>query len=183
MEWETVILILAVIALIIGIVLALFGKSIWGTLLSVIGGMVGWMLGFALGVILFGFSNILSIILVIICGFVGSLIMGAIFRFLVEAALALLTGILAAGLFWLAYPDQIIVAIIIFAVVFIISYVFIEKVVVVVTAFIGSIIAGVGIYVIMDYNLGYAVIGALGLLITGILIQFFLLDDNDNFLY
>ncbi|MCK5309962.1 MAG: hypothetical protein KAJ64_04885, partial [Thermoplasmata archaeon] len=74
MDLETVILILAVIALIIGIALALFGRAIWGTLLSMIGGMIGWMLGFALGVIIFGFGSLLSIILVIICGFVGSLL-------------------------------------------------------------------------------------------------------------
>ena len=182
MDWETVIFILAIIALIIGIVLALFGKSIWGGLLAVIGSMIGWMIGFAVGVLLFGFGNLLSIILVIICGFVGSLIMGAIFRYLVEVALALLTAILAAGIFWYIYQDQILIAIIIFAVVFILAYVFIEKVVIVITAFIGSIIAGVGLYFLLN-NAGYAVIGALALLVTGILLQFFVLDDSDNFLY
>lgn len=182
MDLDTVIFILAIIALVIGIALALFGRAIWGALLSMIGGMIGWMIGFAVGVLLFGFDNLLAIILVIICGFVGSLIMGAIFRFLVEAALALLTAILAAGIFWYIYQDQILIAIIIFAVVFILAYVFIEKVVIVITAFIGSIIAGVGLYFLLG-NAGYAVIGALALLVTGILIQFFLLDDSDNFLY
>ncbi len=182
MDWETVVFILAVIALIIGIILALFGKSIWGSLLSMMGGMIGWMIGFAIGVLIFGFDNLMAIILVIICGFVGSIIMGAIFRYLVEAALALLTAILAAGIFWYIYQDQILIAIIIFAVVFILAYVFIEKVVIVITAFIGSIIAGVGLYFLLG-NAGYAVIGALALLVTGILIQFFLLDDSDNFQY
>ena len=160
MELETIVYIFALIALLIGIVLALFGRSIWGMLLAGIGGMIGWMLGFAVGVLLFGFGNLMSIILVFICGFVGSFVMGAIFRFLVEAALALLAAILAAGVFWYMYPGQVLVALIIFAIVFVISYVFIEKVVVVVTAFIGSIIAGIGIYFLLD-NAGYAVIGAL----------------------
>lgn len=181
MELETVIFILALIALVIGIALALFGRAIWGALLSVIGGMIGWMLGFAVGVLIFGFDSLLSIILVIVCGFVGSLIIGAIFGYLVEVALALLTGILAAGVFFYVYPDQIVVAIIIFAIAFIIAYVFIEKVVIVVTAFIGAIVAGIGIYFLID-NAGYAVIGALAILITGILIQFYLLDDYDTFL-
>ena len=97
MDWNTVVAILALIALAIGIVLALFGRAIWGMLLAAIGGMIGWMIGFAIGVILFGFGNLMAIILVFICGFVGSFIMGAIFRFLVEVALALLAAILAAG--------------------------------------------------------------------------------------
>ena len=182
MDWETVIFILAIIALLIGIALAFFGRAIWGSLLAVIGSMIGWMIGFAVGTILFGFDTIMAIILVIICGFVGSFIMGAIFRYLVEAALALLTAILAAGIFWYIYQDQILIAIIIFAVVFILAYVFIEKVVVVITAFIGSIIAGVGLFFLLD-NAGYAVIGALAILVGGILVQFFLLDNRDDFLY
>ena len=182
MDWNTVVAILALIALAIGIVLALFGRAIWGMLLAAIGGMIGWMIGFAIGVILFGFGNLMAIILVFICGFVGSFIMGAIFRFLVEVALALLAAILAAGIFWYSYPDLALYALIIFAIVFVISYVFIEKVVVVVTAFIGSIIAGVGLYFLLG-NAGYAVIGALALLVGGSLIQFFLLDDRDDFLF
>ena len=182
MDMNTVIYILALIALVIGIALALFGRAIWGSLLSMMGGMIGWMIGFAVGVIIFGFDNLMAIILVIICGFIGSLIMGAIFRYLVEAALALLTAILTAGIFWYIYQDQFLIAIIIFAVVFILAYVFIEKVVVVVTAFIGSIIAGVGLFFLLG-NAGYAVMGALALLVTGILIQVFLLDDSDNFRY
>ena len=182
MDMNTVIYILALIALVIGIALALFGRAIWGSLLSMMGGMIGWMIGFAVGVIIFGFDNLMAIILVIICGFIGRLIMGEIFRYLVEAALALLTAILTAGIFWYIYQDQFLIAIIIFAVVFILAYVFIEKVVVVVTAFIGSIIAGVGLFFLLG-NAGYAVMGALALLVTGILIQFFLLDDSDNFRY
>ena len=182
MELDTVIFILAIIAVIIGIALALFGRAIWGMLLSAIGGMIGWMIGFAVGVFLFGFDTLLSIILVIICGFVGSLLMGMIFRYLVEVALALVAGLMAAGVFWYAYPGQLIIAIILFVVVFVLSYVFIEKVVVIVTAFIGSIIAGVGAFFLLG-NLGYAVIAALGLLVAGIIIQFTMLDESDDFMF
>ncbi len=182
MDLDTVIMVLAVIALLIGIGLAFFGRAIWGMLLSAIGGMIGWMLGFAVGVLIFGFGDLLSIILVFICGFVGSFILGAIFRFLVEAALALVAAILAAGIFWWAYPGQLLFAIIIFALVFILSYVFIEKVVAIVTAFIGAIIAGVGAYFLLD-NLGYAAIAALGLMVAGSLVQLFMLDDSDDFLF
>ena len=181
MDLETVKMILAVIVLLIGLALALFGRAIWGSLLSAIGSMIGWMLGFTVGIFFFGFTTLLGIILTIIIAFIGSFIMGAIFGFLVELALALLTAILAAGLFYYFNQGQVMIALIIFAVVFILAYVFIEKVVIVVTAFIGSILAAIGIFFLTD-NPGYASLGFIGIFILGCVIQYFMLDDHDAFL-
>lgn len=181
MDIETVKFILAAIVLLIGIALALFGRAIWGSLLSAIGSMIGWMVGFAIGFYFFGFSTLMGIILTIIIAFIASFIMGAIFQLLVELALALLTAILAAGLFYYFNQDQVVIALIIFAVVFILAYVFIEKVVIVVTAFIGSILAAIGIY-FLTYNTGYTAMGFIGLFIIGCLVQYFLLEGHDSFL-
>lgn len=181
MDLETVIFILAVIVLLMGIALALFGRAIWGSLLSAMGGMIGWMLGFAVGVFFFGFTTLMGIILTIIIAFIGSFILGAIFGFLVELALALAAALLAAGLFYYFYDKQIVLALIIFAVTFILAYVFIEKVVILVTAFVGSILAAIGIW-FLTKNAGYTGLGFVGIFILGCLIQYFLLDDYDTFL-
>jgi len=181
MDLDTVVFILAVVVTLVGIALAFFGRAIWSGLLSAIGGMIGWMIGFAVGIYFFGFGDLMSIIIVVIIAFVSSFILGAIFGFLVELALALAAALLAAGLFFYFNQGQIVVALVIFAVTFILAYVFIEKVVIVVTAFIGSILAAVGLWFLTESVL-WTGVGLIGIFFLGCLIQYFMLDDYDTFL-
>lgn len=178
MDEQTIILILAVILLIIGIVLAFFGKAIWGSLMSIIGGMIGWFIGFAIGIHFFG-ENIngwlIAIIIGFICGFIGSML----FRYLVEVALALITGLLAGGVIYYLAPDYWIVAIIVFGVVMVLAYVYIEEVVGIVTALIGALLAAAAIYILAGASL--AVLGFILIFIGGALIQTFLMRDVDAF--
>jgi hypothetical protein len=182
MDAHTVYQILAVIILIIGIALALFGRAIWAGLLTAIGSMIGWMLGFAIGAMFFGFDSITGIIITLVLAFLGSFILGTVFRFLVELALALLTGLLCGALVYF-FTGNIIIAVIVFAVGLILAYVFIEKVVVVVTALIGSLLAAAATYYLLDRNENYAVLAFIGLFIGGILIQHFLLEEYDTIQY
>jgi hypothetical protein len=178
MDKETIYMILAIILLIIGIAVALFGRAIWDSVMSIIGGMIGWMLGFGIGVLLFGYDSWTEIIIAIILGFVGSLIMGAIFGALVEAALSLLAGILVGVLVYFATDENLMYAAITCIVVAILSFVLMEHIIAFITAFIGAVLAGAAIWYLMD--LSYAILGFILLFVFGSLIQHFMLDDNDT---
>ena len=175
MSIDTIYMILALIVLLVGIVLAFFGKAIWGSLMSMIGGMIGWFLGFFFATYM-GWGWIIAIIVGFICAFIGSIL----FRYLVEISLAFITGLLAGGLFFVAFPNLLIVAVIIFAVVFILAYVYIEEVVAFITALIGALLSGAAIYYLTTSE-GMAVLGAILIFLGGALVQTIALKDHDAF--
>jgi len=174
MDEQTIYFILAIILLIIGVVLAFFGKAIWGSLMSIIGGMIGWFLGFSLAMY-FGWGWLIAVIVGLICGIIGSMLFG----YLVEAALAFITGLLAGGVIFYLAPDYWIVAIIVFGIVMVLAYVYIEQVVGVVTALIGALLAAGAIYILANTEL--AVLGFILIFVGGALIQTFVMRDVDAF--
>jgi hypothetical protein len=137
--------------------------------------MIGWMLGFGIGIWYFGYESWWGIIIAIVLGFVGSFIMAAIFGMLVEAALSLLAGILV-GIFVFYLTDNLIYAGIAMAVVAILSFVFIERLIAIITAFIGAVLAAAAVWYLKDFNL--AVLAFVLLFIIGSALQQFVLDDN-----
>jgi hypothetical protein len=134
-----------IILIIIGLVMAFFGRAIWDVAMSMIGGLIGSMIGFVVGFILAGFIG--AIICMFIFGFIGSIL----FRYLVKVALALLCGFIVAALVWLAIGRPpisgfLIIGFIIMIVVFIPCYYYIEHLVSILTALIGGAILGLRIY-------------------------------------
>ena len=136
---EGIILILGLILLAIGILLAFFGRSMWEAMMSLIGGFIGWFLGFGITIYFLGSDGwYIGIIVGFLCGFVGSIL----FHYLVEVALALIAGVLAGGLVYIiGGAGWAIPAIIVFAVVFAISYYYIDDLIGVITALIGGILS------------------------------------------
>lgn len=177
MELHTIYQILAVMLLIIGSVIALFGRAVWKGLFASFGGMIGWMIGFGIGVWIFGFDTWTGIIISVIIAFISSFIMGALFGMIVEIALAVLVGILAGGLVFLL-TGNLLVAVIVFGIVGILAYVLMDKVVILVTALIGSVLAAAAVYYLMDWE--YAIVAFIAIFALGLLIQFVFLADNDN---
>lgn len=134
-----------IILIIIGLLMAFFGRAIWDIIMSLIGGIIGSMIGFVIGYIFFGFIG--AIILMFICGFIGSIL----FKYLIRIALALLCGLIAVALVWLlmgkpSYDSFVIIGVIILFLVFIPSYIFIQHLVSILTALIGGVFLGIGIY-------------------------------------
>ncbi len=175
MDIDTVYMILALILLVVGIALALFGRAIWDAVMSAIGGMIGWMLGFGIGIWYFGSDSWTGIIIAIVMGFIGSFILATIFGFLVEAALSLVAGILI-GVFVFYLTDSIIYAAIAMAVIAIVSFIFIERLIAIITAFIGAVLAAAAVWYLYGFDL--AVLAFILLFIIGSILQQFVLDDN-----
>jgi hypothetical protein len=178
MEMQTVYNYLAIIVLVIGIALALFGRAIWHRILSGIGGMLGWMIGFGIGIWYFGYNSAMDVLFAVIIGIVCAIILGAIFATLVEAALCLLAGLLAGGAVYYYYGDMMI-AIIVVLVVTVVAFILREYAISVITAIIGALLAAAAIYYLT--NLTYAVMGGIILFALGTFVQFYFLEDNDNY--
>jgi hypothetical protein len=176
---ETAVLIIGAIIILVGVGLAFAGRIIWGSLMSLIGAFIGGALGYAIGFILGGW--IIAMILSLILAIVGSMLLGA----MVKLGLAFLTGLLAGGIFFLALGDapldsKLVVAFIILVIVFSVSYYFIEEVIGIVTALIGGILIGVGIWLVTaDSGFGL-LMGGLAF-VGGALVQTFAVRKYDRY--
>ncbi len=187
---QIIYLILLLILFFIGIALAFLGRKIWGGLMSLMGSMIGWYIGFAIGMYFIQPADIGGWLIVIIIGFICSIIMSFIFRYLVEAALALITGALIGGVAFLL-TGNVIVGIIVFAVAFILAYIFIDSIIILVTALIGALLAAGAIYFMSNItqfdglegyegNLGLATLGFILIFIGGLFVQILRERDEDR---
>jgi hypothetical protein len=187
---QLIYLILLLIIFFIGLALAFLGRKIWGGLMSIIGSMIGWYIGFAIGMHFINPVDIGGWLIVIIIAFVCSFIMSIIFRYLVEVALALITGALVGGVAFLLTGSEI-VGIIVFVVGFILAYIFIESIIIFVTALIGALLAGGAVYFLSNINnfeglegfegsMGLAVLAFALIFIGGVFVQFMREREDDR---
>jgi hypothetical protein len=189
-DMQILYLILLLIIFFIGVALAFLGRNIWGGLMSIIGSMIGWYIGFAIGVYFIDPVDLGGWLIVIIIAFICSFIMSIIFRYLVEVALALITGALVGGVALLLTESEI-VGIIVFAVAFVLAYIFIESIIILVTALIGALLAGGAVYFMSNIgnfngldgfegNLGLAILAFALVFIGGLLVQIIRERDDDR---
>ncbi|MFQ6106939.1 MAG: hypothetical protein ACE5QF_05060 [Thermoplasmata archaeon] len=175
---EEAVMIIGVILVLVGLGLAFFGRVVWGPLMSLIGAFIGGTIGYAIGYVLGGWP--VALILSLILAIVGSMLLGA----LVKVGLAFLTGLLAGGLVYAALggvslDSKIIAAFIVLVVVFAISYYFIEELIGIITALIGGILIGVGLWLVTgDADLGL-LFGGLSF-VGGALVQTFAIRKYDR---
>ena len=155
-----ILLILAVLLILVGVGLAFRGRRIWAGLMSLIGAVIGGTLGYLFGMLMN--SWITALILSMIGAFVGSLLFG----YLVKIALAFVTALLVAGLAYIAIGPgmsqdlRIVLAAILLLVVYAISYWFIQVIIAFVTALLGGLLVGVGIFLLdLGINAALAVGG------------------------
>lgn len=166
-------LIIGIVLLLIGLVLAFFGKLIWAMMMSLIGALIGGILGYIIGMLLGGwvFALILSLILAILFSMV--------FGYLVEMGLALILGLMGFALIFLTFPGTggIVGGVIVLAIIFGVAYYFIEEVVAGATALIGGILTGAGVF-LLTYDLGLSIGVGLMVFVTGALVQIFALRKH-----
>ncbi len=186
-----IVLVLGLILLGVGLLLAFFGRAMWESMMAIIGGFIGWFLAYFFASYIMGWNWVIAIII----GFVGGMLGSWIFGALVEVALALIVAILAGGLVYiLGGAAWAIPAVIVFVIVFALSYYFMDDLIAVVTALIGGILSSIAIYVLMMDDPGmmmgegagsmpdptWAILGGIGIFILGALVQTFFLEDRDR---
>jgi len=152
---------------VVGLALAFWGRGIWKMIMALIGMVLGGVLGFIIGFALGGY------LLGLILGLVGAVIGSILFGKLVKIALALVMGLLAAGVVFLALgaptgtglgDTRVIAAIVSFLIVFALAYYFIEELIGVITAIIGGLLVALGVYIVLGTGNGL-LSGGVGLLV------------------
>jgi DNA-directed RNA polymerase subunit RPC12/RpoP len=156
-------LFLYLIGLIIGLILVFGGKLVWRPLMSVVGGFAGSIFGFIIGYTLSGAIGGL------IGAPVGAIIGGMIFVAIAEFAVALMSALLAFVL-TLMVSGFLILGLIAGAAVFVLSSIYIDKVIGILMAVGGGLISGACL-VGLGLNLFLCAITALALMIAGSVIQ------------
>lgn len=143
-----ILLLIGALLIIIGLVLAFRGRKIWAGLMSLIGAVIGGTLGFLFGMLLN--SWIVALILSMVGAFIGSLIFG----YIVKIALAFVTALLVAGLVYIVIgpgADQdmrIIVSAVVLIIAYALAYWFVQEIITLITALLGGILLGVGVYLV-----------------------------------
>ncbi len=147
------------VLIVIGLAFAFFGRGIWSALMAVIGAALGAILGYLFGLSFGSGQSILAIVLALVGGLIGGYLFGKI----VKIALALVMGVLAAALIFVAFGTpgpaigadaRTISAVIAFFVVFAISYYFIDELIAIITSIIGGLLVALGAYVVLGRGYG-----------------------------
>jgi hypothetical protein len=162
----------ATVYLAVGVVLAYLGRAIWGRLMTLLGLVLGGSVGYQAGAfILPGFGSIALAI-------VGALLGAMAFTWLVEVALAGMAGFLALYVSYRSFVDlavlepsvALIAGLLIMLVVFSIAFYYMDRVMSYVTALVGAVLAGVGLFLLTN-DLTLGVSAAVGMGISGAVVQ------------
>jgi len=136
-ESEYVVLI-ALILIIVGVLVAFAGRRVWKPTMSFVGAIVGGTMGYVIGYALGGW--LLAVVVAMLAAFIGSVI----FVFISQVALGLIAGFITY-LVVVALIDNAIVGLIFAVVAVVVTYVYIEQAIGIVTAIIGGLAAGLGL--------------------------------------
>jgi hypothetical protein len=169
---SNILLLLLVILLLIGLILAYAGWVVYKKLMGFLGAIVGAFYGFDIG-----YNTLQGGFLVGAIGAVVGAIVGAlIFHFIVDFAIAVFCGLLAAGVvITVLGTSQVLVAVIVGVVVGALAWYFIREIIGVATALMGGMISGFALLNIDDV-LGWKIKSVIVLLaififITGAIVQ------------
>ena len=159
--------------ILIGLVVAFAGRVVWRHLMSFIGAMIGGIFGFVIGTIVGGL--LIGLFLSMLCAVIGSFV----FIFLAEIGLGVVAGLftyfVTTGL-----VDSEILALILAAVAFGLTVVFIEQALGVVTAVVGGLLVGLGALWLDWFDMTMVVALMLAVIIFGAAVQLTAIKDRDD---
>jgi drug/metabolite transporter (DMT)-like permease len=149
----------------VGLTLGFLGRAIWGRLMTLVGIILGAAIGYNVGALIIPGLPALALALV------GAILGSMVFSWLVEVALAGMAGALAlyvtyrSFLEYVSPDDALIVGILSMLVVFSLTFYYMERLMSYVTALIGAVLAGVGLFLLTsDLQLSGLVAAAVAIL-------------------
>jgi len=169
-------LIIGAILILTGLALAFWGHGIWSSIMSLIGALLGAAVGYLFGAALGG-SALVGLALAAVGAIIGSIL----FSKLVKIGLAFLVGILAAALTYTALRGTgtftpgtldapLVASLLVLLVVFALAYYFIDDLIGIITAAIGGLLLGAGLYILNVQTLTAALAGV-GVFLLGAFVQ------------
>lgn len=169
-ESSDLLALIALLLVVVGLFLAFVGRRAWRHVMSFIGAVIGGLLGFAVGTAIGGL--LIGFIVSALAAIVGS----ALFIFLANLAIALTAATLAfivAG----ALTGSTIIGLVAGLIAFVVTIVFIEGAIGVVTAAVGGLLVGIGV-MWLGFEMLVVVVAMLGSMILGGAFQMFALKEE-----
>lgn len=161
---QDVLVLISIVLLVVGLLLAFAGRTVWKHVMSFIGAIIGGLLGFTFGTAIGGW------LVGFIVGMLGAMVGSAMFVFLSELALALVAGLLAYILGDAVTGSQI-VGLVAAAVAFGLTVVFIKEAIGVVTAIVGGLLVGIALVWSEFVDMTMAVIAMFAVMVFGAAVQ------------
>lgn len=167
---DQLLFLVALLLMLLGLALAFVGRKVWKHVMSLVGAIIGGLLGFAFGMALgnwlFGFVG----------GILGSMVGGAVFVFLARLGIAAVAAVLAfivvAG-----GTESEIAGGLIGLIVFIATFIYAETAVGIVTAIVGGLLFGSGMF-LLDLNMTMIVLSVMALAVFGGAFQMSVLKEE-----
>lgn len=166
-------IIIYLLVLMIGLLLAFAGRVVWRHLMSFIGAMIGGLFGFVLGTAVGGW--LVGLVVSMLAAVVGSFV----FMFLAEIGLGVVAGLLAYFVVH-GIAEDTVVALICAGIALIMTIVFIEQALGIVTAVIGGMLVGIGLIWLDYFDMTMVVILMLGVMVFGAGIQLAALNQEQS---
>ena len=180
---DQLLMMIAVVLLLVGLALAFFGRVVWRHVMSLIGGVIGGLLGFTFGSALGG-----GMLVGFVVGFLGAMIGSAVFIFLARVGISALAGVLAFIVMTSFLPTLIsgvsssslnAVALVIGLVVFVITFVYAEVAIGIVTAIAGGLLAGFAL-ILLGVDMTLSVLALLAIMVFGAALQLTVLKEESE---
>jgi MFS family permease len=162
-----------VLLLLIGLLIAFAGRAVWRHLMSFIGAIIGGLLGFVIGTAVGGI--LVGLFVSMLCAVVGSFV----FIFLAEFGLGVVAGLFTYFVVVGVLENEI-VALIAAAMALVLTIIFIDHALSIVTAVIGGLLVGLAILWLDWLDMTMVVLAMFAVIIFGAAIQLTAIKDRDE---
>lgn len=164
-------LLIGLVVLCLGFVLALVGRIAWKHVMSFIGGVIGAIFGFVFGTAVGG------VLVGLVVSMLGAVIGSAVFVFLAQVGLGVVAGLLTYVVALDVVGDAI-VSLMLAGVAFVVTIVFVEQAIGVVTAIVGGLLVGIGLIWLDVTDMTIVVLGMFGTMVFGAAFQLSVIKEQ-----
>jgi hypothetical protein len=151
---------IALVLVLVGLSLAFAGRRVWKHMMSFIGAVIGGMFGFLFGAAVGGW------IVGFIVGMLGSFIGSALFIFLARLGLSVVAGALTMVVVG-AVTGSGMASLVLGGIAFVVTFVYVETAIGLVTAVVGALLVGAGLFLMGVEDMLLVVLAILGLAVFG----------------
>ncbi len=153
-------LLIGAVVLCLGFVLALAGRIAWKHVMSFVGGALGAIFGFVFGTAVGG------VLVGFIVGMLGAIVGSMLFVFLAQLGLGVVAGLLTYVVA-MGVVGNFIVSAMLAGVAFLVTVIFIEQAIGVVTAVVGGLLVGIGLIWLDVTDMTIVVVAMFGTMVLG----------------
>jgi hypothetical protein len=162
---------IALVIVFVGFALAFAGRRVWKHMMSFIGAIIGGLFGFVFGAAIGGW------LVGFVTGLLGSFIGSALFIFLARVGISVVAGALALVVVG-GLTGSGLLALVVGAIAFVVIFVYVETAIGLVTAVVGALLVGAGLFLMDLVDMLLIVVAVLGIAVFGAAFQMIALKEE-----